>query len=138
MKYNKEELVEALNNMNDEKLFKGGFYLENNRNLRLTEDDLCNLIPAKKMTRLKKTVIEPNSWVDDEYVIYQDKEGKEYLRVIMLECTKVTIESTDPERGMEGDVFGFEFKERGVVGYFPFDPDTDFDIYRVNEGLYGR
>ena len=138
MKYNKEELVEVLNNINVDNPLKGGFYLENNRNIRLTEEDLDNLIPAKKMTRLKKTVVEPNSWVDEEYVIYQDKEGKEYLRVIMIECTNITVESTDPERGTEDVVFGFEFKERGVVGYLPFDPETDFNIYRVNEGLYGR
>jgi len=134
----KEKLIVALKNTNEENLFKGGFYLDNNRDLRLTEEDLCNLIPAKKMTYLKKIVVEPNSWVDNEYTIYQDKKGKEYIRVTMLECVKATIESTDPERGMDGDVFGFEFKERGVIGYLPFDPETDFNIYRINEGLYGR
>ena len=134
----KEKLIVALKNTNEENLFKGGFYLDNNRDLRLTEEDLCNLIPAKKMTHLKKIVVEPNSWVDNEYTIYQDKKGKEYIRVTMLECVKATIESTDPERGMDGDVFGFEFKERGVIGYLPFDPETDFNIYRINEGLYGR
>lgn len=136
----KEFLLKALENTNENNYYVGGYYLGNSLNLELTEKDIENLILKENINERKLIAImlDLSRCKGDKVYMYHDmKQGKAYVQVKMYKCTKIILLSSDGERGMEGDVFDYKLRKYCTVGYFEFDPMSSEGVERMQRMMFG-